>query len=85
MEAASTESLVLYFYLQILNNLTRNAYIDGKPNLLLYSALTVPPFRSIKLRARSKACAACGDVGDGAMKEWSEIVEIIKDRMALDA
>lgn len=27
---------------------------------------------------------ACGDVGDGAMKEWQEIVEIIKERMGLD-
>lgn len=38
--------------------------IDGKPNLLLYSALTVPPFRTIKLRARSRTCAACGDDGE---------------------
>jgi len=37
---------------------------DGKPNLLLYSALTVPPFRTIKLRARSRTCAACGDEGE---------------------
>jgi len=39
-------------------------YVDGKPNLLLYSALTAPPFRSIKLRARNRTCAACGDVGE---------------------
>ncbi|KNZ72364.1 Adenylyltransferase and sulfurtransferase uba4 [Termitomyces sp. J132] len=33
---------------------------DRKPTLLLYSALGTPLFRSIKLRSRKPACAACG-------------------------
>ncbi|KAG5732581.1 Adenylyltransferase and sulfurtransferase uba4 [Termitomyces sp. T112] len=33
---------------------------DQKPTLLLYSALGTPLFRSIKLRSRKPACAACG-------------------------
>ncbi|KAH7912310.1 hypothetical protein BJ138DRAFT_803296 [Hygrophoropsis aurantiaca] len=36
---------------------------DGKPTLLLYSALTVPFFRSVKLRSKKPSCIACG--GDG--------------------
>jgi len=27
---------------------------------------------------------ACGDVGDGAMKDWQEIVKIIVERLGLD-
>ncbi|KZW02931.1 hypothetical protein EXIGLDRAFT_829051 [Exidia glandulosa HHB12029] len=37
---------------------------EGRPTLLLFSALSMPPFRSIKLRARSKTCAACGQDGE---------------------
>ncbi|KAG5653797.1 hypothetical protein H0H81_010467 [Sphagnurus paluster] len=33
---------------------------DKKPTLLLYSALGLPPFRSIKLRSRKPTCPACG-------------------------
>ncbi|KAJ7771808.1 hypothetical protein B0H16DRAFT_1514806 [Mycena metata] len=33
---------------------------DKKPTLLLFSALGVPPFRSIKLRSRKPSCPACG-------------------------
>ena len=36
---------------------------DTKPSLLMYSARSMPPFRSIKLRARRATCAACGDEG----------------------
>ncbi|KZT19236.1 hypothetical protein NEOLEDRAFT_1078317 [Neolentinus lepideus HHB14362 ss-1] len=36
---------------------------DGKPSLLIYSALSVPPFRSIKLRSRRSTCPACGEDG----------------------
>lgn len=35
------------------------------------------------LRPKEKALA-CGDVGDGAMKEWHEIVEVIEGRMGLE-
>lgn len=28
---------------------------------------------------------ACGDVGDGAMKDWKEIVEVIEHRLGLRA
>ncbi|OBZ72260.1 Adenylyltransferase and sulfurtransferase MOCS3 [Grifola frondosa] len=37
--------------------------VDGRPSLLMYSALAMPPFRSVKLRARRPTCAACGDEG----------------------
>ncbi|KAJ9305350.1 hypothetical protein DTO217A2_5141 [Paecilomyces variotii] len=35
------------------------------------------------LRPQSKLLA-CGDLGDGAMREWQEIVAVIKDRLGLD-
>lgn len=34
------------------------------------------------LRPQEKSLA-CGDVGDGAMKEWTEIVDIIQARLGL--
>ncbi|KAF9267672.1 hypothetical protein L218DRAFT_970555 [Marasmius fiardii PR-910] len=34
---------------------------DGKPSLLIFSALISPPFRSIKLRSCKPTCPACGD------------------------
>ena len=34
------------------------------------------------LKPMEKALA-CGDVGDGAMKEWTEIVSLIEERLAL--
>lgn len=33
---------------------------DKKPSMLLFSALSSPPFRSIKLRSRKADCRACG-------------------------
>ncbi|KAI9570656.1 hypothetical protein HD554DRAFT_2203974 [Boletus coccyginus] len=33
---------------------------DGKATLMLFSALSMPPFRTIKLRERKPTCAACG-------------------------
>lgn len=36
------------------------------------------------LRPQEKSLA-CGDVGDGAMKEWSEIVKIIEARLGLSS
>ncbi len=33
---------------------------DGQPSLLVYAALGVPPFRSVKLRKRRASCPACG-------------------------
>jgi adenylyltransferase/sulfurtransferase len=33
----------------------------GRPSLLIFSALSVPPFRSAKLRNRRPTCPACGD------------------------
>lgn len=36
---------------------------EAKPSLLLYSALSPTPFRSIKLRTRRPTCPACGDEG----------------------
>ncbi|TFK86712.1 hypothetical protein K466DRAFT_663574 [Polyporus arcularius HHB13444] len=37
---------------------------DGKPSLLMFSALGMPPFRSVKLRSRRAACPACGVEGE---------------------
>ncbi|RPD54292.1 hypothetical protein L226DRAFT_516044 [Lentinus tigrinus ALCF2SS1-7] len=36
---------------------------DGKPSLLMFSALGMPPFRSVKLRAKRATCPACGIEG----------------------
>ncbi|PSS27375.1 hypothetical protein M430DRAFT_93251 [Amorphotheca resinae ATCC 22711] len=36
------------------------------------------------LRPQEKELA-CGDVGDGAMKDWKEIVQVIEQRLRLDA
>ncbi|KAI0364751.1 hypothetical protein BV20DRAFT_1125413 [Pilatotrama ljubarskyi] len=37
---------------------------DGKPSLLMFSALGAPPFRSVKLRTRRVTCPACGNEGE---------------------
>ncbi|OSC98554.1 hypothetical protein PYCCODRAFT_1439250 [Trametes coccinea BRFM310] len=37
---------------------------DGKPSLLMFSALGVPPFRNVKLRSRRATCPACGVEGE---------------------
>ncbi|KAH7919367.1 hypothetical protein BV22DRAFT_1075308 [Leucogyrophana mollusca] len=44
---------------------------DGKASLLLFSALTMPFFRSIKLRAKKPTCTSCGEGGMklGAIEE----------------
>lgn len=36
------------------------------------------------LRPQEKSLA-CGDVGDGAMKEWTEVVKIIEARLGLSS
>jgi hypothetical protein len=36
---------------------------DEQPSLLVYAALGVPPFRSVKLRKRRATCPACGTEG----------------------
>ncbi|KAH9902517.1 hypothetical protein C8Q73DRAFT_633504 [Cubamyces lactineus] len=41
---------------------------DGKPSLLMFSALGTPPFRSVKLRARTASCPACGVEGEKSGK-----------------
>ncbi|KAG6334117.1 hypothetical protein ID866_4979 [Astraeus odoratus] len=38
---------------------------DGTPSLLLFSAISSPPFRTVKLRSRRATCFACGP-GDTA-------------------
>ncbi|KAK0480267.1 hypothetical protein IW261DRAFT_122926 [Armillaria novae-zelandiae] len=42
---------------------------DQKPSLLIFSALGVPPFRSIKLRSRKPSCPACGTDGVREIRE----------------
>lgn len=34
--------------------------LEGKSSLLLFSALSIPPFRTVKLRSRKPTCPACG-------------------------
>ncbi|KAI0833755.1 hypothetical protein BC628DRAFT_1307797 [Trametes gibbosa] len=41
---------------------------DGRPSLLMFSALATPPFRSIRLRARKASCPACGNEGEKIAK-----------------
>lgn len=50
---------------------TFDVVLEGKPTLLLYSALSTSPFRSIKLRSRRANCPACGVEGKkgGAIAE----------------
>ncbi|KAF8510947.1 molybdenum cofactor synthesis 3 [Hysterangium stoloniferum] len=36
---------------------------DGHPSLLIFSALSTPPFRSAKLRKKRLTCPACGEEG----------------------
>jgi len=36
---------------------------DGRPSLVLFSALGIPPFRTVKLRSRKPSCPACGKEG----------------------
>lgn len=43
---------------------TDTPLLDQKPSLLIFSALGVPPFRSIKLRSRKASCPACGTEGE---------------------
>lgn len=38
---------------------------DGNTSLMLFSTMSMPPFRTIKLRARKPTCAACGVDGQG--------------------
>lgn len=42
-------------------------FTEGKSTLLLFSALSLQPFRTIKLRSRSSTCPACGT--DAAQKD----------------
>ncbi|KAI9056820.1 hypothetical protein FKP32DRAFT_1415841 [Trametes sanguinea] len=37
---------------------------EGKPTLLMFSALGAPPFRSVKIRSRRATCPACGVEGE---------------------
>jgi adenylyltransferase and sulfurtransferase len=41
-----------------------NTSLEQPPSLLLFSALSMPPFRSVKLRKKSPQCAACGTIGE---------------------
>lgn len=53
----------VYLRLEIVTQVGLIVFADGKPSLLLYSALSVPPFRSVKLRQRRPTCKACGNEG----------------------
>lgn len=52
-------------------------WVEGKPGLLIYSALGTPPFRSIKLRTRRPTCPACGIEGQkvGSINEGMDYVQ----------
>ncbi|KAL4066793.1 hypothetical protein J3A83DRAFT_4098152 [Scleroderma citrinum] len=47
---------------------------DGKGTLLLFSALSTPPFRTIKLRARKPTCLACGQAQKTNIIEQTDYV-----------
>jgi len=47
----------------IVGLMTHDGQQQPHPTLLLYAALSVPPFRSVKLRKRRAACPACGTEG----------------------
>ena len=47
-------------------NISLKTYTEGKPSLLIFSALSIPPFRSVKLRSRRPTCPACGIEGQKA-------------------
>lgn len=53
---------LFYYYAKLLRILDC-CHLDYKPTLLLFSALSVPQFRSIKLRSRKPTCPACGQQG----------------------
>lgn len=43
------------------------------PNLLIFSATTYPPFRSVKLRPKKIDCVVCGD--NPTIKELQDYVQ----------
>jgi adenylyltransferase/sulfurtransferase len=50
---------------------------DTPPSLLIYSALALPPFRTIKLRSRKSDCIACGDdTSGGQLIDQSDYLEL---------
>ena len=52
-----------------------NPSADQKPTMLIFSALAVPPFRSVKLRTKRANCAACGsDKQNSKMIEETDYV-----------
>ena len=40
-----------------------NLLLEGPAALTIFSALTIPPFRTVKLRSRKPDCLACGQDG----------------------
>lgn len=48
---------------------------DGNPSLLLFSALSMPPFRSVKVRNKKPNCPACGTEGErmGSIEEMDYV------------
>lgn len=54
-----------WYYAYVVTELpTDPTYSEGKPNLLLFSALSATPFRTIKIRTRRPTCPACGKEGE---------------------
>lgn len=47
---------------------------EGKPSLLLFSAMGLPPFRSVKLRAKRPQCPACGTEASSAKIKETDYV-----------
>ncbi|KAL6716139.1 hypothetical protein ACLMJK_005705 [Lecanora helva] len=45
--------------IKLLTSPSNTAVADAQPSLLLYSAYTSPPFRSIRLKGRRKDCISC--------------------------
>jgi len=50
---------------------------DSPPTLLIYSALAVPPFRTIKIRSKKPNCIACGEKAfGGALIDQADYLEL---------
>ncbi|KZT02882.1 uncharacterized protein LAESUDRAFT_814944, partial [Laetiporus sulphureus 93-53] len=64
------------YELSIMSVNSKRELIDGKPTMLIYSALSTPPFRSIRLRSRRPICPACGNEREkvGTIEEMDHVM-----------
>jgi adenylyltransferase/sulfurtransferase len=48
---------------------------DLKPTMLLFSAVTQPPFRTVKLRSRKHNCIACGMARPSGLLHMTDYIQ----------